>query len=275
MILDAPDDGIIILVDMQNTQRNAPSERGDYTRAQVVEGKGESMEVTVRLFALHRDVVGTSELRLDVAPGTTAGGLWEQITARYPRLAGATRSLMYAVNQEYADPGTELRAGDEVAFIPPVSGGRDEAFRPFVVTEQPLRSEALTRWVQTPADGAVVLFAGVARDNSDGRATEYLHYEAYAAMAEPVLAGIAGEAAERWPIGRIAVHHRTGRLEIGETAVLVAVAAPHRHGAFEAAEFIMDRIKEIAPIWKRETWTDGSASWIGDHQQQASNRSNT
>jgi molybdopterin synthase catalytic subunit len=222
------------------------------------------MEVTVRLFALHRDVVGASELRLEITPGMTAGQLWEQIITRYPRLAGATRSLMYAVNQAYADPGTELHAGDEVAFIPPVSGGSDAAFRPFVVTEQALQSEPLTAWVQTPADGAIVLFAGVARDNSDGKATEHLHYEAYAAMAEPVLAQIAGEAAERWPIGRVAVHHRTGHLEIGETAVLVAVAAPHRHAAFEAAEYIMDRIKEIAPIWKREAWKDGSAAWIGD-----------
>lgn len=232
------------------------------------------MEISVRLFALHRDVVGASELRLDVAPGTTAGGLWEQITRDYPRLAGATRSLMYAVNQEYAEPSTELRAGDEVAFIPPVSGGSDRGFRPFVVTDRPLRSEPLSAWVQTPADGAVVLFAGVARDNSDGKPTEHLHYEAYAAMAEPVLARIAEEARQRWPVGRVAIYHRVGHLEIGETAVLVAVAAPHRHGAFEAAEYVMDRIKEIAPIWKRETWKDGSASWIGDNQQHKADQSN-
>lgn len=221
------------------------------------------MEITVRLFALHRDIVGASELRLDIAPGVTAGGLWEQLITSYPRLAGSTRSLMYAVNQDYAEPGTELHAGDEVAFIPPVSGGSDEAFRPFVITDQVLQSEPLTTWVWTPADGAVVLFAGIARDNSEGKATEHLHYDAYATMAEPVLAQIAAEAAERWLIGRVAVHHRIGHLEIGETAVLVAVAAPHRHAAFEAAEYIMDRIKQIAPIWKRESWKDGSAAWIG------------
>lgn len=221
------------------------------------------MQITVRLFALHRDVVGASEMKFEVAPGTTAGQLWEQLITTYPRLAGATRSLMYAVNQTYADPGTELQSGDEVAFIPPVSGGSDGAFQPFVVTNQTLQSEPLTTWVWTPADGAVVLFAGIARDNSEGKATEYLHYDAYAAMAEPVLAQIAAEAAERWPIGRVAVHHRIGHLEIGETAVLVAVASPHRHAAFEAAEYIMDRIKQIAPIWKRESWKDGSAAWIG------------
>lgn len=221
------------------------------------------MQVTVRFFALHRDVVGASEMTLDIAPGTTAGGLWRQLGDRYPRLQGASRALMYAVNQEYADPGVELHDGDEVAYIPPVSGGSAADFRPFVVTESPIEGASLTTYAQTPADGAVVLFAGVARDNSDGKPTASLHYEAYAAMAEPVLAQIAREATARWEIGRVAIHHRIGPLAIGETAVLVAVAAPHRHGAFEAAEYIMDRIKEIAPIWKRETWADGSAEWIG------------
>lgn len=224
------------------------------------------MRITARFFAWHRDVVGVPHLELDVEEGTTTGDVWTRLADQYPRLAGATRSLMFAVNQAYADPTTALRDGDEVAFIPPVSGGSDAPFRPFVVTEQPLRSEPVAAYVQTPADGAVVLFSGVARDNSEGKATAHLHYEAYAEMAEPVLARIAEEAAERWTIGRVAVHHRTGPLAIGETAVIVAVAAPHRHGAFAAAEYIMDRIKEIAPIWKRETWADGTTEWIGDQQ---------
>lgn len=222
------------------------------------------MHITTRFFALHRDIVGASSLTLEVDDGATAAQVWSQLGEQYPELVPATRSLMYAVNQEYADPWTTLKDGDELAFIPPVSGGRDEEFRPFLVTEQPLRTDPLTTYVQTPADGAVVLFSGVARDNFNGRATAHLFYDAYPRMAEPVLANIAAEAAERWEIGRVAVHHRTGRLEIGETAVLVAVAAPHRHGAFAAAEYIMDRIKEIAPIWKRETWADGAAEWVGD-----------
>jgi molybdopterin synthase catalytic subunit len=222
------------------------------------------MHITARFFALHRDVVGAAQIELEVETGTTAGELWSRLGETYPRLQGATRSLMFAVNQAYADPGVELHEGDEVAFIPPVSGGSDPEFRPFVITDAPLHSDPLTEYVQTSSDGAVVLFVGVARDNSEGKATASLHYEAYAAMAEPVLRQIAEEAAGRWEIGRVAVHHRTGPLEIGETAVLVAVAAPHRHGAFAAAEYIMDRIKEIAPIWKRETWTDGASEWIGD-----------
>ena len=222
------------------------------------------MRITTRFFALHRDVVGVPELELEVDEGTTAGEVWSRLGEQYPRLIPATRSLMFAINQAYADPATELHDGDEVAFIPPVSGGSNPGFRPFVVTDQPLQSEPLTTHAQTPTDGAIVLFAGVVRDNAEGKATAYLHYEAYAAMAEPVLSQIADDARGRWAIGRVAVHHRIGRLEIGETAVLVAVAAPHRQAAFAAAEYIMDRIKEIAPIWKRESWLDGTAEWIGD-----------
>ena len=223
------------------------------------------MRVTARFFALQRDIVGAPQLELDIEPGTTAGGLWSQLGERFPELLPATRSLMFAVNQVYADPETSLNDGDEVAFIPPVSGG-DAAFRPFVITDQPLQSETLTSYVRRPSDGAVVLFSGVARDNFGGRTTAHLYYDAYAGMAEPVLEQIAREAAERWEIGRIAVYHRIGRLEIGETAVLVAVAAPHRQAAFEAAAYIMDRIKEIAPIWKREAWADGTTEWVGDER---------
>ena len=132
---------------------------------------------------------------------------------------------------------------------------------PFLITGTPLDPAPLVAYVQTPADGAVVTFAGVARNHFDGRATAFLTYEAYAEMAAPVLAQIAEEARAQWPIGRVAVHHRIGTLEIGATAVLVVVAAPHRHEAFQAAAYIMDRIKAIAPIWKREHWADGEAQW--------------
>lgn len=134
-------------------------------------------------------------------------------------------------------------------------------FQPFLISEGALDPAPLVAYVQTPEDGAVVTFAGVARNHFGGRPTAFLAYEAYAEMAVPVLAQIAAEARARWPIGRVAVHHRTGRLAIGETAVLVVVAAPHRHEAFEAAEYVMDRIKEIAPIWKQEHWADGAAEW--------------
>lgn len=207
------------------------------------------MNITVRFFALHRDIVGASELQLEVPDGTTLGQLWARLGEQHPALVPATRSIMYALNEAYADPTAVLHDGDEAAFIPPVSGG-NVAIEPFVVTDQVLDGTALQSYVQTPQDGAVVLFTGIVRDNFGGRATDHLVYESYAAMAVPVLRQLAEEAQGRWEIGRVAVHHRIGRLAIGETAVIVAVAAPHRHAAFEAAEYIMDRIKEVAPIWK-------------------------
>jgi molybdopterin synthase catalytic subunit len=226
------------------------------------------MKITVRLFAIHRDIVGTPELVVDVPEGTTMGQLWERLGTQYPSLTPSTRSILYARNQEYADSLVVLHDGDEAAFIPPVSGGQSD-FPPFLVTDQPLDSQALAQYVQTPDDGAVVIFSGVVRNNFGGRATNYLVYEAYAEMAAPVLHQLSVEAQAKWEIGRVAVHHRIGKLAIGEMAVIIAVAAPHRHAAFEAAEYIMDRIKEVAPIWKREHWADGAAEWVGDEKDRA------
>ncbi len=134
-------------------------------------------------------------------------------------------------------------------------------FAPFLISAAPLDPAPLVAYVTTPEDGAVVTFTGVARNNFEGRSTAALFYEAYAEMAVPVLAQLASEAQDRWPIGRVAVHHRVGQLALGETAVLVVVAAPHRQAAFTAAAYIMDRIKQIAPIWKQEHWADGVAEW--------------
>lgn len=216
--------------------------------------------ITIRFFAGHRDIVGRAEQTMQLAPGATLGEVWERLASEFPRLAGYSGRLLYAINQEFATPASPLSDGDEVAFIPPVSGGAPE-IAPFLISESPLDPAPLVAYVQTPADGAVVTFAGVARNNFNGRATAHLSYEAYAEMAAPVLARLADEARERWPIGRVAVHHRVGRLAIGETAVLVVVAAPHRQAAFAAAEYIMDRIKEVAPIWKKEHWADGAEEW--------------
>lgn len=215
--------------------------------------------VRVRFFAGHRDIVGRAEQELRLEEGATVGALWERLVADHPRLAGYSGRLLYALNQQFAEPATVLGDGDEVAYIPPVSGG--SGFEPFLIAERALDPAPLAAYVLTPGDGAVVTFAGVARNNFGGRATAFLEYEAYAELARAALEQIAAEARDRWPIGRVAVHHRVGRLAIGETAVLVVVAAPHRHAAFEAAEYIMDRIKEIAPIWKKEHWADGEAEW--------------
>jgi molybdopterin synthase catalytic subunit len=134
----------------------------------------------------------------------------------------------------------------------------------FAIARQELDPAPLVALVQSPDMGAIVTFAGVVRNNFGGRATAYLEYEAFEPMAMNVLEQLAAEARAQWGTGAIAIHHRVGRLAIGDTAVLIVVAAPHRHEAFEAAEQIMDRIKQVAPIWKKEIWADGASEWVGD-----------
>lgn len=140
----------------------------------------------------------------------------------------------------------------------------------FAISEQPLDAALLTRLVASPAYGAIVTFAGVARNNFAGRATAYLEYEAYPEMAVAMLATIAVEAKAHYAIGEVAIHHRIGVLQIGETAVLIAVGAPHREAAFAAAAYLMDRIKQVVPIWKCEHWADGTSEWAGlEHTRKA------
>ena len=134
----------------------------------------------------------------------------------------------------------------------------------FQITSQPLEPTPLTALVAAPDMGALVTFAGIVRNNFGGRATAYLEYQAYEQRAATVFHSLADQARARWGTGAIAIHHRSGRLEIGETAVLIVVAAPHRHEAFEAAEWLMDQIKEVVPIWKKEIWADGASEWIGN-----------
>ncbi len=141
----------------------------------------------------------------------------------------------------------------------------------FHISDAPLDSTPLAALVAAPDMGAVVTFTGIVRNNFGGRATAFLEYEAFAPMAVKVLAQLAEEARAQWGTGPIAIHHRIGRLEIGEAAVLIAVAAPHRHEAFEAAEQIMDRIKQVAPIWKKEIWADGASEWVGDEHERKAN----
>ena len=219
------------------------------------------IEVKLLFFAGQRDIVGQSEVHMRLEPGTTLGTLWEQLTADHPQLKKYHGHVLYAVNQEFSPPATVLNDGDEVAFVPPVSGGTTDHPELFAVTTMPLVAQPLEDLVQTPTDGALVTFAGVVRNNFDGRATAYLTYEAYGAMAVAVLRQIAAEAQAAYTIGQVAIHHRVGQLQIGETAVLVVVAAPHRQAALDAVGYIMNRIKEIAPIWKREHWVDGATDW--------------
>lgn len=225
------------------------------------------MQVTVRYFAGHRDITGRAQEPIELPAEATVGSLWELLVGRYPRLAGYTGRMLYAVNQEYGTLASPLGDGDEVAFIPPVSGGSGALIR---VTAEPLDPAPLVAAVQAPDMGAVVTFSGVVRNNFGGRSTAFLVYEAFEPMAVKVLADLAAQAREKWGTGQIAIHHRVGRLEIGEAAVLIVVASAHRHAAFEAAEWLMDRIKEVAPIWKQEHWADGDREWVGGEKERKS-----
>jgi molybdopterin converting factor subunit 1 len=218
------------------------------------------MKITLRYFALWRELLGRDEEVREVAPGTTVGGLADEVASVQPRLAALRGSTMLMVNQEYAPATTPLGDGDEVAFIPPVSGGAARTL--YRVVETPLDVREVIRAVEDPGAGAIVSFTGTVRDNSLGKEVTGLTYEAYPAAAEKMLARVGEEVLERWPVLGVAIIHRTGRLAVGEASVVIAVSAPRRHAAFEACEHVIVRLKEIVPIWKKEQYADG-AVWIG------------
>jgi molybdopterin synthase catalytic subunit/molybdopterin converting factor small subunit len=204
--------------------------------------------VVVRLFAGLRERAGWSQRELDVA---SVAEVWPAL-----ELGDEPEGLLYAVNREYADREQELRDGDEVALIPPVSGG---AFR---VTEEPLSLEAVAAEVAEERAGAVATFTGTVRRQSRGREVTHLEYEAYAEMAEDVMARLAGELEARYDLCSIAIHHRVGRLEVGEASIVIAVSAPHRQDALAACKDAIDRLKETVPLWKKEVY-EGGEEWIG------------
>jgi len=206
------------------------------------------MLVTVRLFAGLRDRAGAAEVAVEIPEPATAAGLLDAMAAT-PVGPLAPRSCIVAVNREYAAPDRAIEAGDELALIPPVSGGAEAPaalVRHVRVTDAALDVAALSAAVRDPRAGAVLLFEGTTRD------VEALDYEAYAEMAEPRLAAIAEEEAARHGLCAAAVEHRTGRVALGEASVIVAVSAPHRGEAFAGGRAIIDRLKAEAPIWKRE-----------------------
>lgn len=225
-----------------------------------------AVKVRVRLFASYREAVGTPtvDLALDDAGGGQA--VWAALVARYPALARLPAPSGYAVNNEYVDGLRPLRENDEVALIPPVSGGGDanDSPRPPVIeiTDGPIAVDRALSAVADPGAGAVVLFLGVVRDNARGRRVTRLEYEAYEALARREMEKIAATIGSRWPMTRIAIIHRTGHLKVGEASVAVSVSAAHRAEAFEAARFAIDTLKLTVPIWKKEIWESGEA-WVG------------
>jgi molybdopterin synthase catalytic subunit/molybdopterin converting factor small subunit len=209
------------------------------------------VKITVRLFAGLRELAGTGRQELELPEPASVDDVWPALELG-PEPAG----LLYAVNRAYADRETELSEGDEVALIPPVSGG---AFR---LTEGPVNLTSVVVAVVDERAGAIATFLGTVRAQSRGRDVIALEYEAYAEMAEEVMAQIAAEVEERYELCKVAITHRLGRVEVGETSVAIAVSAPHRHDALAACRDVIDTLKERVPLWKKELY-EGGEEWIG------------
>ena len=220
--------------------------------------------ITVRYFAILRDLLGKSQDRLEMEPGTTVGSVYPLVIGDNERLARLRRSMMVMVNHEYVDDDYLLNDGDEVAFIPPVSGGEHPKL--FAMTTDPLDPRAVEALVAADDAGAIVTFTGTVRNHARGRHVVALDYEAYEPAAEKQLGVIGVEVVDRWPGMRIAIHHRHGYLEPGIASVVIACASAHRAEAFAAAEYAIDRIKQIVPIWKKEHYVDGSV-WVGSEAE--------
>ncbi|MEA2536946.1 MAG: MoaE-MoaD fusion protein [Chloroflexota bacterium] len=243
------------------------------------------MRIRVRLFAIQRELVGSREVGLELTDGATIEDGWSALVERFPVLIPGRPSVRFARNGEYADADAPLADGDELACIPPVSGGADPgpergASMRVIELRQAVfpagLGEELGARLATPADGAVVVFAGRTRESPGtpapgqeaeaarhaGRHVDALEYEAHEPMAERVLGEIADEVAERFGVVRLAIVHRLGPVPLGEISILVVAAAPHRDAAFEAARYAIDETKARAPIWKAERFSDGHI-WIG------------
>jgi molybdopterin synthase catalytic subunit len=223
-----------------------------------------TITITVRYFAILRDLLGKGEERLTVPAGTTVGAIYPVVTGDDPRYGRLRRSMMLMVNHDYVEDDRPLQEGDELAFIPPVSGGTGPKL--FAMTTEPLNARDVEELVAADDAGAIVTFTGTVRNHARGRAVVALDYEAYEPAAEKQLGVIGVEVVERWPGMRIAIHHRHGYLEPGIASVVIACASPHRAEAFEAAAYAIDRIKKIVPIWKKEHYVDGSV-WVGSEAE--------
>jgi molybdopterin synthase catalytic subunit len=209
------------------------------------------VQVSVRLFAGLRERAGTGARELELADGAKVADVWRELD-----LGAEPPGLLYAVNRSYAPADMELAEGDVVALIPPVSGGD------FRLTGEPLSLDAVVREVRRDEAGAIATFLGTVRNRSRERDVLYLEYEAYEGMAEETMAELARTLTGRHELSAIAIHHRVGRVEIGEPSVAIAVSSPHRAAALKACQEAIDTLKQTVPLWKKEVY-EGGEEWIG------------
>lgn len=235
----------------------------------------EQISVKLLFFGQLKDIAGGAELAREVPSGSTTESLFEQVAGEYPRLGALRGSVVLARNAVFVQSAEPLVDGDEIAFLPPVSGGSaDVAAEPywiestrtpeghfFGITRQPIDGGVIARQILREEDGAFVNFEGVVRNHSGGRRTRYLDYECYTPLAIRTMEEIGLSLAATHAIGRVAIVHRLGRMEIGETSVAVVVSSPHRRPAFEAALEGINRLKSSVPIWKKEYFEDGEV-WV-------------
>jgi MoaE-MoaD fusion protein len=228
------------------------------------------MRVRVLFFGQLKEITGVTQEDADLSEGARVEDLFERYGRRFPKLGEFRTSIAASVNQEYAEWRAPLASGDEVAFLPPVSGGQATSIEEdtFQLVREPIRPQEILEAMKAPEDGALVVFDGFVRDNFKGNKTLHLEYEAYEPMAEAKMREIGSEIRAKFPIHRVVIIHRLGRLEIGETSVWIAVSAAHRAAAFDACRYAIDTLKRSVPIWKKEFFVGGSVWAEGEAPSQ-------
>jgi molybdopterin converting factor subunit 1 len=224
------------------------------------------MQVRVLFFGVLKDLTGRASQALTLPDQATPADVIQHCEQHFPSLKGALSSIAISINQEYADPNHALRANDEVGLLPPVSGGSpaqsDSALQSgastISIVRERIDTAAVLARIKQPEDGAVVVFEGIVRNHTRGRRTLFLEYEAYEEMAKKQMESLAAQARSQFSIREVALVHRLGRLEIGETSVLIVVASAHRAAAFNACRWLIDTLKRTVPIWKKEHFEDGA-----------------
>lgn len=225
----------------------------------------DTIRITALLFGQAREWAGSSSVELELSSPATVESAFVILKASQPKLGEMERSLLFAVNEEYASLSHPLFDGDRLAVLPPVSGGEGPVRDLFEITREPIDIAGLRARLLEGDSGAVVIFDGVARNNTRGRRTLYLEYEGYEPMALRTMEQIGGEVHERWSINRLGIIHRLGRIDTTESSVVIVVTSAHRKIAFEACHYAIDRLKKIVPIWKKEYFEDG-AVWVENQE---------